>query len=74
MGQAVVAQAFNPSTQEAELGGSVGVHGQHGLQSEFYPLPKKKVKERGEGEEEEKVRRGDCHTVSEAAPTLPLLP
>ena len=32
---AVVAHAFNPSTQEEEAGGSLRVRGQAGLQSEF---------------------------------------
>jgi hypothetical protein len=33
--RAVVAHTFNPSPREAEVGGSLRVHAQPGLQSEF---------------------------------------
>ena len=61
-GQAVVAQAFNPSSQEAEAGRSLCIQGQPGLQSEFQdnqgchtekPCLKKaktKLKQRGPGQ------------------------
>ena len=35
LSRVVVVHTFNPSTQEAEAGGSLGVRGQPGLQSEF---------------------------------------